>query len=100
MTTILQVLNRALKDEKFWDQLLIDPKKALDSADFKLSQEELIYLIDHLHDSVAVVKFERRRHEPSAVKADSVNRKMSKILRSETAEDGFLDNEEIKVPWS
>ena len=100
MTTILQVLNRALKDEKFWDLLLSNPKNALDSVGFKLSQEDLIYLIDHLHDSVAVVKFERRRHEPSAVKADSVNRKMSKILRSETAEDGFLDNEEIKVPWS
>lgn len=100
MTTILQVLNRALKDEKFWDQLLTDSKKALDSADFKLSQEDLIYLIDHLHNSDAVVKFERRRHEPPVVKAESANRKMSKISRSETAENGFLDNEEIKVPWS
>jgi len=100
MTTILQVLNRALKDEKFWDQLLADSQKALDSADFKLSQEELIYLIDHLHNSVAVVKFERRRHESPAAKAEAVNRKMNKIARSETTENGFLDNEEIKVPWS
>ncbi|MCX6169974.1 MAG: hypothetical protein NTX65_11570 [Ignavibacteriales bacterium] len=100
MATILQVLNRALKDEKFWDQLLVDSKKALDSANFKLSQEDLIYLMDRIHDPVTVVKFERRRHESPAPKEVLVNRKMSKISKSETAENEFLDSEEIRVPWS
>lgn len=101
MATILQVLNRALKDEKFWDQLLVDPKSALDSANFKLSQEDLIYLIDRLHDSVSVVKFERRRHESPVPKEDLVNRKRSKISSSGTADNEFLDSsEELRVPWS
>jgi hypothetical protein len=97
MATLLQVLQRAFKDEKFWDQLLSDPKSALDSADFKLSQEDLIYLMKRIYNPAIVAAFERYRHK----QPDPGIKKLGKVSETLTADTEFLDTgEEPKVPWS
>ena len=97
MATLLQVLHKAFKDENFWDQLLSDPKNALDSADFKLSQEDLIYLMKRIYNPGIVVAFERYRHKQPAPGI----KKLGKVSETRTADTEFLDTgEEPKVPWS